>query len=104
MDEKQAMQLADFLDGVLKRDTSLTAEVTDHFSIFQKMRDEIRLGGVNDLLIYLDAGAHTEITESYLVYIPFTQIRDILFGDITLVPPLLDTYPMLCGWRLSFAE
>jgi len=107
MTDKQAQSLVDLLNGVL-RDSPMKGETLANFSLYTKLRDAALgyLGqpGPEGLRRYVSEQAAVEQKEGYTAFVPYSEVMDILFGDITLTPPHFDTYPTLCKWRLSLSR
>jgi len=100
MTDKQAKSLEEYLTQVLA-EAPLTEEMAACLPMYRDVRDTIRLNGAAGLETYLDRGAKLEYDEGYTAYVPYSEMNDILFGDMSFVPVLMEKYPTLCKWRLS---
>jgi len=99
MDDRQAKDLSVYLAGVLGG--PFTSETTVHFTLYANIRDTAADMGAEAVYKRLAPMADLEESEGYVHDRVYSDIKDILFGDPSLTPPLMDKYPVLCKWRLA---
>jgi len=95
--------IAEGLQGYTKE------EFNNYPTIFREISDQLGQFGEKGLRDWLDQEIAWE--NSYFgpgdgspVHETFSQIKDVIFGDIALVPPLMRNLPELCKWRLSVED
>lgn len=105
MNDEQAKQLVQFLSDFLGQEP-ISQETLRCFSIYKIIRDAARDGGAEGLFNKLQPMAEMEENENYITFenTQYKCVRNILFGDLSLTPPLMGWYPTLCKWRLSLVE
>jgi hypothetical protein len=100
MDEKQAKSLLSHLERVLGEGV-FTDETLEYFTLYDHIRSILKSEGLESLRVYLRENADLEYREGYVNNVPFSEIYDILFGDISFTPVHLNKYHTLCAWRLA---
>ena len=99
MNEKQAQSLIAYLNGFLS--SPFTKESSEHYTIYLQIRDYLQLNGPEDFCRILKDQSSTEHLFGNVNYNEYKQIHDILYGEQSKIPPLIDKFPILCSWRLD---
>lgn len=101
MDDKQAQSLIEHLNAVLS--APFTRETIDSYDMYRELRDVLRNEGAQGFKGYLDAIV-SRAEEFGRSRDPYKKVHDIIFGDPSEVPPMLEKYPTLCAWRLTLGR
>jgi len=105
MTDEQTISLRCFLSKGFASEAWDTDRV-DNWDIYDMMCYRIDKNGSEGLKAYLDEREEQEkpYDDIGIRLGIYTKIKNILYGDISLVPPLMEQFPGLCKWRLSLEE
>jgi len=105
MTDEQATALMRFLTKGFASEAWDT-DLVDNWDIYERMCYRIDKDGSAGLKAYLDEQVDQEkpYDDIGIRLGIYTKIKNILYGDISLVPPLMEQFPGLCKWRLSLEE